>query len=197
MQVFSAIAGQSIFDVCLNTYGSLDFLTKLMQDNNFTNVDSDIYNGQQFTWDDSLVVNQQQNIAFSQSNTFFATDINNNGSVFYIINNPSLPVIPPNSVNPPPSPIQQTYQVVYQTYFTSNADGLTSAVISDINGNPIVGYDIISVTDEIKPLKYNPSNPSENEYSWNRSTATLTLLKGITVDNGMTLFILYSKIVSI
>jgi len=197
MQVFSAIAGQSIFDVCLNTYGSLDYLTKLIHDNGIVNVDGDVYNGQQFIWDDTLVQNQQINLAFQQSGTFYATDIGGNGSVYYVIKNPSLPVIPPSSVNPPPSPTQQTYQVVYQTYFTSNADGLTSAIISDINGNPIVGYDIVSVTDEIKTLKYNPSNPSENQYSWNKSTATLTLLNGVTVDNGMTLFILYSKIVSV
>ena len=68
MQIFTAISGSTIYDVCLNTYGSLDFLTKLMIDNNFGSIDNYPENGQQFMFDETLVVNktvQQINIKYA------------------------------------------------------------------------------------------------------------------------------------
>ena len=37
MLKFNSIAGQSIWDVCLNTYGTLDNMVKLLQDNDIDN----------------------------------------------------------------------------------------------------------------------------------------------------------------
>ena len=68
MQIFTAISNSTIYDVCLNTYGSLDFLVKLMTDNNYGSINNYPSNGQQFKFDETLVVNQgtkQLNIKYA------------------------------------------------------------------------------------------------------------------------------------
>ena len=56
MLQIKALNGQSIFDLCLQTYGSFDYLRKLMDDNNVENIDTPIQ-GQSFTWDETLLPN--------------------------------------------------------------------------------------------------------------------------------------------
>jgi len=185
LTTFNAIAGQSLLDVCLNTYGSLDFLYKLLQDNGISSLNSEVASGQAFVWDDSLVVNQAINQSFSASGVKYSTDVSALGSVFYTITNGGNVVQPGGGPVVPPS--TNKYQVVYSTSFTSGADGTTSMTINDIDGNPIIGFDIVQVENETKPLK-------NTEYSWNKTTAVLSLLGGVTCDFGMTLFVLYSKI---
>ena len=58
MKIYTVLDRQSIFDICLNTYGSLDFLIKLMSDNNFPGCDNYPVAGDAFLYDDSLIVNQ-------------------------------------------------------------------------------------------------------------------------------------------
>ena len=55
MKEFIAISNSTIYDVCLNTYGTLDYLGKLMNDNNHLGVDVNPTNGQIFMYDDTLV----------------------------------------------------------------------------------------------------------------------------------------------
>ena len=57
MQEYTAISNSTIYDVCLNTYGSLDFLVKLMTDNRFGSIDNYPRNGQVFYYDETLKVN--------------------------------------------------------------------------------------------------------------------------------------------
>ena len=52
---FVAVEMSTIYDVCLNTYGTLDLLAKLMDDNGFAGVNSYPVAGQVFVYDDSLV----------------------------------------------------------------------------------------------------------------------------------------------
>lgn len=73
MQTYKAINGQSIYDVCLQTYGSLDYLYKIMQDNAFAGLDEIVVSGQEFVWDDSLVINQQVNAAFLATGQLYST----------------------------------------------------------------------------------------------------------------------------
>jgi len=47
--------GQSIYDICIQTYGSLDLLYKLIQDNNLTNIDATLQPGTTLQWDSSLI----------------------------------------------------------------------------------------------------------------------------------------------
>lgn len=185
--IYKSIAGQSIYDVCLQTYGSLDFVFKLMQDNAFTGLDTTVSSGQPFTWDSTLVVNQQlyqQNISNS---VLYATDVSALGSVFYVVNGGNSVIVPPTSSPFTPSPTKKT-QMVLATSYTSNADGTTVINPVDINGNPLTGLDIVQIEKEIKPLK-------AAQYVWNNALNTLTLIGGVTVDLGETLFILYSKLV--
>lgn len=66
---FAAADNSTIYDVCLNTYGTLDLLVKLMQDNGFANVNQYPVAGQVFLYDDELVENQAQ----MQANIIYAT----------------------------------------------------------------------------------------------------------------------------
>lgn len=75
MQAYNAIDGQSLLDVCLNTYGDLGYLYKLLQDNNVLNADEIVKSGDAFIWDDSLVQNQQINAAYAASGIYYSTDI--------------------------------------------------------------------------------------------------------------------------
>jgi len=52
---FRAVDMSTIYDVCLNTYGNLDYLVKLMVDNNFEGVNTYPSAGQVFVYDDTLV----------------------------------------------------------------------------------------------------------------------------------------------
>jgi hypothetical protein len=68
MKQFTAISNSTIYDVCLNTYGTLNLLVKLMDDNSFPGVDTYPQHGQVFVYDDSLVnvqTNQSLNMNFS------------------------------------------------------------------------------------------------------------------------------------
>lgn len=190
MKIYQAIAGQSIYDVCLQTYGSLDYLYKLLQDNGIEGVDVPVTSRQQFVWDDSLVLDQQVNAAFAGTSKRYSTDVSALGSVFYVINNNGT-IVPNSPSEPytPPSNTENNYQMVLGTSYTSNVDGATSFTILDINGNPIIDFDIVQVELNIQPLK-------ADQYVWNKSTATMTLLGGLTIDNGSTAYILYSKIVT-
>lgn len=186
MQQYKAKAGQSIYDVCLQTYGSLDYLGKLMDDNGINGVDEDVLSGQVFEWDDQLIVDQGLNLNTLLVSDTYATAASKLGSVFFAFenNNPtvgggSTPIAPP----PPPT---QTTLMTLGTYFTSNADNTTVVNVTDINGNPIIGCDVIQVEKETKPLK-------NIDWVWNKTSSTLTLINGVTVDNEQTLFILYNK----
>jgi hypothetical protein len=190
MRIYSAIAGQSIYDVCLQTYGSLDYLYKLMQDNGIEGLDEQIYSRQEFVWDDSLVVNQLINAAFSATNQLYSTDMTSLGNVYFVTqqspiigipNVPSAPYVPPVAAG--------IYTVILSTSFTSNQDGTTQVTPLDINSNNLIGYDIVQVEREIKPL-------FNTDWSWNKATGVLSLLNGKTIDAGESLFILYSKTVS-
>jgi len=70
---FNCVNGSSFSDVCLNTYGSMDYYVKLLNDNNLE-PDDVPFSGQAIMWDNSLVTDegiQQQTIA---NNIIYATD---------------------------------------------------------------------------------------------------------------------------
>lgn len=55
MKEFVAVSNSTIYDVCLSTYGSLNYLGKLMNDNDHAGVDLYPTNGQIFRYDSNLV----------------------------------------------------------------------------------------------------------------------------------------------
>lgn len=192
MTTYKAITGQSIFDVCMQTYGTLDYLYKLLQDNGIDSVDVPVIGGQTFLWDDSLVLDQGQNTLFADSGIRYCTDAGQNGSVFYVLQNPVRAIDNSGGEQVQTNPYQPSsnvYEVTYSTSYTATSDGITSMQILDINGQPITGFDILQVEKEIKPLV-------ASEYTWDKNTAMLTLNNGIAMFQGETLFILYKKLVS-
>lgn len=58
MSEYTAVRGQNMYDVCLITYGTLDSLVKLANDNGITDLNDINLSGKTFTYDNSLIVNQ-------------------------------------------------------------------------------------------------------------------------------------------
>ena len=56
---FIAPDGATIYDICLNTYQTLNLLLKLMTDNGINGVNDTIDAGTVFTFDETLVKNLQ------------------------------------------------------------------------------------------------------------------------------------------
>lgn len=55
IKTFTAVENSTIYDVCLSTYGSLNFIGKLMDDNDHAGVDLYPTTGQVFSFDSNLV----------------------------------------------------------------------------------------------------------------------------------------------
>lgn len=72
MRKYIAKYGQSIIDICMSTYGSLDCLSKLISDNNIDDINVSPVSQQVFIWDDSI--NEDFGI-LSQSNYSTQLDI--------------------------------------------------------------------------------------------------------------------------
>lgn len=85
-----------------------------------------------------------------------------------------------------PDPVNQfapQYSQTFATSYLSTADGTS---IIDLSGT-LLNKQIIQIENEVKPL-------TNSQFNWNPSTGILTLI-GTTVDNGKTLFIIYSNTV--
>lgn len=83
MGSYLAKQGQSIYDICLQTYGTLSLLSskesallKLMTENQIGNIDENEFNGKVFTFDEALIFD----------NSIFQK--NQNENIFYITSNP-------------------------------------------------------------------------------------------------------------
>ena len=85
MSIFYAVDGSTLFDVCLNTYGSLDFFYKLLVDNNIPNANYTPKTGQPFNYDETLIVDEQTNRTITLSGIKYTTAINSSKGVYYKI----------------------------------------------------------------------------------------------------------------
>lgn len=183
MKTLTAKAGQSLFDIALQTYGSLDYLVKIAKDNAFGSVTGKVPSRRAFIWNENFIPYQKGNSIYNRSNTVLATDSANYGNVFFI----------PDDVMPQGDPIipqpETEETMTLGTSYTSNADGTVNIVLADVDGNPLTGCTIVQVEIEVKPLK------QTGDYTWNKDTSTLSLLGGLTLDKDATAFILYNKTV--
>lgn len=191
-KTYNAVWGQSIYDICLQVYGSLDLLYKLIQDSGVDSVNDSPFSGQQYVYDDALATDQALINKNILSGIIYATEIGVNGSVYYIIKqkNPRIikPVVPGGPgvpVQPPPPIIED--MAVLQAEYVSNADGTVMFFPVDKDGISMAGrgISIIQIEHEIKPFK-------NVQYQWDPIAGKCSLLGGTTVDNTETLFILYS-----
>jgi hypothetical protein len=71
--------GQSIYDLCLQSYGSLDLVYKLIQDNNLTNIDDTVETGKEL----SFYISKISDISVYKQFKKYSTSIT------------SIPIIPP------------------------------------------------------------------------------------------------------
>lgn len=163
---FTAVDNSTIWDVCLNTYGSVNEIVKLMTDNGYENVNTYPRAGQIFFFDDTLVENQN-NLQTDLASSKFATMGGVGGT------------IAPND-----NTMGIFYSEAFEAEYVSNSDGVTGINLAGIIP---VGAKMVQIEKEIKPI-------STNDYLWNPSSVFLTLLNGVTVDNGQTLFIIYKVI---
>lgn len=192
IKTFTSVYGQSIFDVCLNCYVTLDLLYKLLQDNNIDSVNVTPKTGQSFLYDDTLVVDQSIYQTTTLSGVKYATDMGNNGNVLSIvIQNPNQNTNPnQNPSNPytPPNPTIAMYQKTSETYYTALSDGETLITLADIDGNPLTGKAILQVEKETKPLK-------QTQYTWNPNTSQISIIGGMFA--GQTIFVLYQEMITV
>lgn len=191
-QSYSAIEGQTIFDVCLQVGYSIDMLIRLMQDSDIDNVNVKPKSQDQFIYDDTLIFNQGITNQFLLSGIIYCTDAGDNGNSYYIIKQAAPPPLVKGPVKlPPPVKISTMYQKTSATSFTSGADGTTSFSPLDKDGNSMAGnkYDITQIEIEIKPL-------TSAQFVWNTSLGTVSLLGGEVLDAGQTAFIIYSQMIT-
>jgi hypothetical protein len=188
---YNAVNGQSIYDICLNTYGTLDRLIKQLVDSGANQgVDSVPASGQVYVYDDELAIPLAVNQAFLLTSVRYATVNGTNGQTYYIINQNLPPVVPPGTQPPivtPPNPDDMITQV-NGTQFISGADGTTIITPLDKDGNSMIGCDIVQVEKEVRPI-------INANWVWNKTSGVLTLTNGETLDNAQVLFIIYSKVV--
>lgn len=89
MLQYKCVEGQSLLDICLQTYGSFDYLLKLIEDNGFANVNDSPYSGQVITWDETLTVDKAVFQTSQNGQIIYATK--------YLQNNPVKTVVSGNS----------------------------------------------------------------------------------------------------
>lgn len=124
IQEFRAVDQSTIWDVVNNTYGSVDFIVKVMQDNGFSSINTYPDNGQIFLYDDTLVVNQN-------------TKQTNAGLIKYATRERTTT----NEEN------MKYYEQTWEDQYTASADGETVIIRS-----ALVGMRIISIEKTIAPL---------------------------------------------
>lgn len=188
---YSAVNGQSMFDICLNTYGTLDRIVKQLVDSGgIQGVNAVPARGQVFVYDDDLVADQAVNQAYLLTGIRYATINGTNGQTYYIINQNTPQAIQPDAQPPivtPPNPDDMITQV-NGAQFVSGADGTTVMTLQDKDGNSMIGCDLVQIEKEIRPI-------INANWVWNKTSGILTLINGEALDNGQTLFYLYSKVV--
>jgi len=180
MLIFKAVSGQSLADVCMNTYGSMDYFVKLLQDNNITNANQLPYTGQQFKWDETLVKDGLVQISTANGNIKYATSADSNNNTFYIVGGTPTAYQPQAPSGGSALPVGY-YQKTSSTSYTATADGETVITLIALQGK-----DILQIEREIKPL-------TTTEFIFNKANGVLTLQNSLSV--GETLFILYQEII--
>lgn len=186
MITFNSVSGQSLCDVCINTYGSMDYFFKLLQDNGITNPDGLAQSNGAFIWDNTLVVDAQNERRILTNNLKFATANSGTMNTYYVVQtNGTTPTTSGGGGSTPVAPPIPTnmYQKTSATTYTATADN--TSVITLI---PLQNKDILQIERNIEPLL-------SSEFSWNSTTGVITLTNPMLT--GETLFILYTEMITL
>lgn len=184
MITFNSVSGQSLCDVCVNTYGSMDYFFKLLQDNGITDPNGLAQSNGTFLWDNTLVVDAQNERRILTNNLKFATAYSGTMNTYYVIQtNTTTPITSGGGGSTPVTPPIPTnmYQKTSATTYTATTDGVSVVTLI-----PLQNKDILQIERNIEPLK-------TTEFSWNSSTGVLTLTNPMLT--GETLFILYTEMI--
>jgi hypothetical protein len=73
MNTFIAQDGQTLMDICLNVYLTLDYLVKLCKDNGILGVNTPVVSGQAFLYDPTITADQSVAIQNQQQKIIYAT----------------------------------------------------------------------------------------------------------------------------
>ena len=76
IKTYVAKQGQSIFDICLQTYGDLNLIYKLIQDNGIESILTAGFSGMSFNYDASLI--SDNSIVTQNISSPYITDTNAN-----------------------------------------------------------------------------------------------------------------------
>lgn len=125
MTQFIAVENSNIYDICLNTYGSFNFLVKLMDDNNFPGVNYYPIAGEVFLFDETLVLDQNINRTANNQNIKYATRYRKETNESNMVK----------------------YEKVIEEEYTAGADGEVT-----ISLPALAGARIVSIEREIRPL---------------------------------------------
>jgi hypothetical protein len=117
MQQFNCITGSSFSDVCINTYGSLDFYVKLLNDNGLTPNDMPNSN-QSIVWDEQF-----------NKNATILKSLQSNGINLATFGGYITP--------PTKKPIMNTYKDVFSVSHVSTVDE-TVITFTELQGNELV-----------------------------------------------------------
>ena len=160
MTNYVCVNGSSWFDVVLNTYGTVDQYIKLLNDNEQV-PEVPPKAGQVIVWDETIVQDSIQ-----------ATLISNNGIKYATAQGFNIPALPN------PEPVMNYNATQPQLQYTASAVE-TSVTLTQLQQ---AGAAVTDVTLEIHPLL-------ASQYSVNYTTGVISLLGGLQMQPGQTLYI--------
>lgn len=157
IQQYRALTGQTIYDIVLMTYGSMDKLFKLMQDNSFPGVNTYPTPGTYFAWDDTLVLDSNVSQTNSLNSINYSTRSSGTGVPYYGVGETSNPSMPPPELPPivvPPG--TGTFFYVYPNSTGISADGSGNFVYTDprligLTGYPVFATQMPAALNDIQP----------------------------------------------
>lgn len=185
MLPYRAVTGQSVFDLCLNTYGTFDYLFKFLNENNISSVNYVPFNGQEFIWDETLSADQAVNITSTNNNIIYATSTQANGSVLSVVVDQGSGSGSGNYTpyTPQATGIGTSYYVTYGTRYIGVGAEHTF-IVSELKDSVIV-----QITREVQPLL-----PSM--YTFISATGSITLIGNALVAEEV-VYIIYTKHVTV
>src|ERR1035437_6693793 len=180
MLTVNNVSGQSILDLCTQCYGSLDLLSKFIQDNSVDNVNVLPMSGQSFIWDETL----SNNIISKNIKDIYATAVLANGNVLSIVESQGQQggIPTPNYYQPPNNIYVTKYEQTLETQYIAGG-GETFIILPEL-----IGATIVQLNREIQPQR-------SGTYSLNINTGQVTFTSDPLAATE-TIYIIYTKIVT-
>jgi len=180
MLTVNSVSGQSILDLCAQCYGSLDLLSKFIQDNSVDNVNVLPMSGQSFIWDETL----SNNIISKNIKDIYATAVMGNGNMLSIVElqGQSIGTPQPNYYQLPNNTNMKYYEETLETQYIAGG-GETLIILPEL-----IGATIVQLNREIQPQR-------AGTFTLNINTGQITFTSDPLAATE-TIYIIYTKIVT-